>query len=111
MKNNKTDKIAAIKDTLNKIRQEEIEAKETSEIDSYQYKMATCLIHEVNIILTRLDEISEDNFHNSFILFFRGTIIRNLEHETTMKDEAKYIVYKELLVAHYKDSWLYKLFE
>ena len=111
MKNNKTDKIAAIKDTLNKIRQEEIEAKETSEIDSYQYKMATCLIHEVNIILTRLDEISEDNFHNSFILFFRGTIIRNLEHERTMNDEAKYFVYKELLLAHYKDSWLYKLFE
>ena len=111
MKNNKTNKIAAIKDTLNEILQDAIETKKTSEIDSYRYKIADCSIYEVKLILTRLNEISEDNFHNSFILFFRADIIHNLESERTMNDEAKYFVYKELLLAHYKDSWLYKLFE
>ena len=79
--------------------------------DSYRYEFAKWTIDKVDNLLTKLEENSEDNFNKSFIVFFRCDIIQNLERRTGVKEDAEYLVCKDMLMAHYKDSWLYRLFD
>ena len=104
------------KETLQNIRQEAVEELEylnstNVDKDSYSYEFSKWTIDEVDLLLTRLEENSEDNFNKSFIIFFRRDIVHSLERRTGVKEDAQYFVCKEMLMTHYKDSWLYRLFD
>ena len=104
------------KDTLQKIRQEAVEElryldSTNEDKDGYNYQFSVWTIDEVDLLLTRLEENSEDNFNKSFIIFFRRDIVHSLERRTGVKEDAQFSVCKEMLMTHYKESWLYRLFD
>ena len=103
-------------ETLKQIRQEAVEVLKyldstNEDKGSYNYQFSVWTIDKVDNLLTKLEENSEDNFNKSFIVFFRWDIIRNLERRTGVKEDAEYFVCKDMLMTHYKDSWLYRLFD
>jgi hypothetical protein len=104
------------KETLQNIRKEAVEELKylnstNVDTDSYSYEFSKWTIDEVDLLLTRLEENSEDNFNKSFIIFFRRDIVHSLERRTGVKEDAQYSVCKEMLMTHYEDSWLFRLFD
>ena len=103
-------------ETLKEIKKDAIEVLKyfdstNEDKKSYNYQFSVWTIDKVDNLLTKLEENSEDNFNKSFIVFFRWDIIRNLESRMGVKEDAEYFVCKDMLMTHYKDSWLYRLFD